>query len=283
MSKYAFRRGFAAVLLLLMTFVMAGAQESRGSLTGTVTDPNGAALPGATVEIRNVETNIANTATTNEEGSYTFPLLNPGHYTITVTAQGFSSTTRENIEIRVADKVTLDIPLTVHMGPQTQLALLCDVVDALAGQGVRKLVVLNGHGGNDFRAMLRELQATRPDTFACTVNWWSCVDARPYFDEPGDHGGELETSLMLHIAPHLVRPLEEAGPGRARPWAIAGIREGWAWAPRRWTAVTDDTGVGDPRRATAEKGARFFDAVCERIAGLLADVAAADPARLYEP
>jgi len=41
--------------------------------------------------------------------------------------------------------------------------------------------------------------------------------------------------------------------------------------------------VGDPRRATAEKGARFFDAVCERIAGLLADVAAADPARLYEP
>lgn len=177
----------------------------------------------------------------------------------------------------------LDIPLTVHMGPQTQLALLCDVVDALAGQGVRKLVVLNGHGGNDFRAMLRELQATRPDTFACTVNWWSCVDARPYFDEPGDHGGELETSLMLHIAPHLVRPLEEAGPGRARPWAIAGIREGWAWAPRRWTAVTDDTGVGDPRRATAEKGARFFDAVCERLAGLLADVAAADPARLYEP
>jgi protocatechuate 3,4-dioxygenase beta subunit len=55
MSKYAFRRGFAAVLLLLMAFVMAGAQESRGSLTGTVTDPNGAALPGATVEIRNID------------------------------------------------------------------------------------------------------------------------------------------------------------------------------------------------------------------------------------
>src|SRR4051812_17388969 len=54
MSKYAFRRGLAAALLLLVTFVMAGAQEFRGSLTGNVTDPNGAALPGATVEVRNV-------------------------------------------------------------------------------------------------------------------------------------------------------------------------------------------------------------------------------------
>ena len=113
MSKYAFRRGLAAALLLLLTFVMAGAQEFRGSLTGNVTDQNGAALPGATVEIRSVEKNTVNSATTNEEGSYTFPLLNPGHYTITVTAQGFTSTTRENIEIRVADKVTLDIPLAI--------------------------------------------------------------------------------------------------------------------------------------------------------------------------
>ncbi|MBV8859582.1 MAG: carboxypeptidase regulatory-like domain-containing protein [Acidobacteria bacterium] len=113
MSKYAFRRGCAAVLLLLMAFVMAGAQESRGSLTGTVTDPNGAALPGATVEIRNVETNVANTVTTNEEGAYSFPLLNPGRYTLTVTAQGFSNTTRENIEIRVSEKITLDVPVSV--------------------------------------------------------------------------------------------------------------------------------------------------------------------------
>src|SRR5919107_245743 len=113
MSKTAFRRGLAAALLLLMTFVMAGAQESRGSLTGTVTDPNGAALPGATVEVRNVETNVANTVTTNEEGNYSFPLLNPGKYTLTITASGFANATRENIEIRVADRLTLDVPMSV--------------------------------------------------------------------------------------------------------------------------------------------------------------------------
>lgn len=113
MSKNALRRGIAASLLLLLTFVSAGAQESRGSLTGTVTDPNGAALPGATVEIRNIETNVANSANTNEEGNFTFPLLNPGKYTLIVTAQGFSNATRENIEIRVADRLTLDVPMSV--------------------------------------------------------------------------------------------------------------------------------------------------------------------------
>ena len=113
MSKYAFRRGVSAVLLLLLSFVAVGAQESRGSLSGTVSDPNGAALPGATVEVRNVETNIANTVTTNEEGNYTFPLLNPGKYTLTVTASGFANATRENIELRVADRLTLDVPMSV--------------------------------------------------------------------------------------------------------------------------------------------------------------------------
>jgi hypothetical protein len=113
MSKYALRRGLTAVLLVMLAFVAAGAQESRGSLSGTVTDPNGAALPGATVEIRNVDTNVANTATTNEEGAYSFPLLNPGKYTLTVTSSGFANATRENVEIRVSEKLTLDVPMSV--------------------------------------------------------------------------------------------------------------------------------------------------------------------------
>lgn len=113
MSKYAFLRGVAAAVLLLSAFVLAGAQEFRGSLSGNVTDPNGAALPGATVEIKNVDTNATATATTNGDGGYSFPLLQPGKYTLTVTAQGFNTAQREGIEIRVADKLTLDIPMQV--------------------------------------------------------------------------------------------------------------------------------------------------------------------------
>src|SRR5207249_10198265 len=85
---------------------------------------------------------------------------------------------------------------------------------------------------------------------------------------------------MLHVAPELVRPLSEAGPGRARRFTITALREGWAWAPRRWRQVTEDTGVGNPAAATAEKGRKYVAAVSEKIASFLVEVAQADPAVL---
>lgn len=175
----------------------------------------------------------------------------------------------------------LDIPLCVNVNPSTQALLLEDIAASLAGQGSRKLVVLNGHGGNDFRPIIRELQA-RVDLFVCTLDWYRAVDARTFFDEPGDHAGELETSVMLHLAPEQVRPLEEAGPGAARGWRLDALREGWAWAPRQWTRVTDDTGVGDPSAATAARGAAFVRAATERIGEFLVQLAEADAADLYE-
>lgn len=113
MNKYAFRRGLTAVVLLLSMFMVAGAQEFRGSISGNITDPNGATLPGATVEIKNVETNVTATATTNDEGGYTFPLLPPGKYMLTVTSDGFNTTQRQGITLGVADKLTLDVQLEV--------------------------------------------------------------------------------------------------------------------------------------------------------------------------
>lgn len=175
----------------------------------------------------------------------------------------------------------LDIAYCVNMNPSTQMLVLGDVVRSLAPHGVRKLLVLNGHGGNDFRQMIRELQPAT-SVFLCALNWYACVDPKPYFEEPGDHAGELETSTMMALVPELVRPLAEAGPGVAKGFQIRGLREGWAWAPRRWTQVTDDTGVGNPARATADKGRRYFHAVCRRIADFLVDLAKADPAAMYE-
>src|SRR2546430_1268449 len=114
MSKYSFLGGIImAALLVLVAFGAAGAQESRGSLTGKVSDQNGAILPGATVVIKNVDTNITSTGTTNEEGSYTFPLLPPGSYSLTVTATGFATATREGIQISVSEKRTLDVSMQV--------------------------------------------------------------------------------------------------------------------------------------------------------------------------
>lgn len=175
----------------------------------------------------------------------------------------------------------LDIKLCLNMNPSTQAALLADMVEALGAQGIRKLVVLNGHGGNDFRQMIRELQP-RTDVFLCTINWYKCVDPRPYFDDLGDHAAELESSVMLYLAPELVSPLGEAGDGRERHFRIAGLREGWAWAPRQWTQVSADTGTGNPRAASAEKGQRYVGAVTRKIADFLVELARADLEDMYE-
>ncbi len=175
----------------------------------------------------------------------------------------------------------MDIPLCLNLNPSTQAAVLADLCESLDAAGIGKLLILNAHGGNDFRAMIRELQP-RVRVFLCTINWWNCVDPRPFFAEPGDHAGELETSVTLHLRPDLVLPLSEAGSGAERKSRVAGLREGWAWAPRRWTRISADTGVGDPSAATPEKGAAFFDAVTERVGGFLVEIAATDVEDLYE-
>jgi len=175
----------------------------------------------------------------------------------------------------------LDIPLCINMNPSTQALVLRDVASSLAGQGIKKLVILNGHGGNDFRQMIRELQP-QVSLFLCVVNWYKILDLKSYFSDVGDHAGEMETSVMQYVAPERVLPLSEAGSGKAKAFKIAAFREGWAWAPRQWTQVTDDTGVGNPAASTAEKGQRYVEAVSGKLADFLVDLAKADTANLYQ-
>jgi len=130
------------------------------------------------------------------------------------------------------------------------------------------------------RALVRELQPETP-VILSIVNWWQAGDPA-VFVEPGDHAGELETAALLHVAPHLVHADRTTwGTGAARASRFEGVRRGWAWLPRRWTQVTDDTGVGDPRAATAEAGAQFVAQAVERIAAFCEAMATADPAALY--
>ncbi len=175
----------------------------------------------------------------------------------------------------------LDIPLTINLNPSTQMRLLDDVASSLEQQGIPKLVIVNSHGGNDFRQMIRELQPHHT-IFLCTTNWFKSVDLKLYFDQPGDHADEMETSLMMHIAPDVVLPLTEAGTGSERKIKIRAFREGWAWTPRQWTKVSHDTGVGNPTLASAAKGKKFFEAVTGKLAAFLVELAAADLSDLYE-
>lgn len=174
----------------------------------------------------------------------------------------------------------LDIPLTLNVMPSTQLAVLRDMVRSLEPHGVRSLVLLNAHGGNELKALVRELQ---PETRVMLViaNWWMAAD-HARFAEPGDHAGALETAAIMHIAPHLVADRDTWGDGAVKQSVLAGVRAGWAWMPRRWTQVTADTGIGNPAEASAEVGAAFVAEAVFRIAGLCTQLATVDPSALYE-
>ena len=119
----------------------------------------------------------------------------------------------------------LDIPLTINMNPSTQMALLVDVVTSLERHRVPRLVVLNGHGGNDFRQMIREISVTHT-MFIASANWYRSVPLRDFFDAPGDHADEMETSLMMFLAPELVLPLSRGRRRKGTPHEDPGIQGG---------------------------------------------------------
>ncbi|MBX2944299.1 MAG: creatininase family protein [Cyclobacteriaceae bacterium] len=174
-----------------------------------------------------------------------------------------------------------DVKLDINMNPSTQLAVLRDVIDVLNRQGIHKLIILNSHGGNDFKPMIRELGLRFPNMFLTMCNWFQTLDQKQFFEHKDNHAGEMETSLMLNLRPDLVLPLAEAADGAAKKFRFTAIREGGAWAERRWTQVTTSTGVGDPRKATREKGEKYFKAVTEKVSQFITEVAETKPGDFY--
>lgn len=166
-----------------------------------------------------------------------------------------------------------DLKFCIHYRQHTQAAILADIVASLHHQGLRRLLIVNGHGGNTFKGMIRDLAVDYPDMLILSSEWFTVLPAKEWFDEPGDHADELETSVMMHYHPELVR-LSEAGPGKANAFALPSLQQKVAWLPRHWTRVTADTGIGNPQLATADKGGRFAEAVAAKYALLIKELAA---------
>lgn len=168
------------------------------------------------------------------------------------------------------DEQQLDQVATISITTPTAAAILRDVVRSLARQGIDRLLILNGHGGNEFRPIVRDLSGEFAGTLIVVANFWQM---RPYPHDPrvagnrGDHADEMETSLLLHLCPQWVR-MDAAGRGERVPFAIGALNQPGVWTPRPWSRSHPDTGSGDPTHASAEKGRAFF----EEVAAAAADV-----------
>ncbi len=164
-----------------------------------------------------------------------------------------------------------DLKFCIHTRYSTQFAILSDVVKSLYHQNFRKLVIVNGHGGNCFKSMVRDLAVDYPDFLIAVVDWFTIVSPSEYFENKDDHAGEMETSVMMYFYPNVI-DMTLAGDGKARPFAMESLNQKVAWVPRHWTKTTDDTGIGNPHKASAEKGKRYVEAVLEKLVLLFHDL-----------
>jgi creatinine amidohydrolase len=175
------------------------------------------------------------------------------------------------------DNLQLTQTATITMRTATQQAVLRDVADSLVRQGIDRLLVLNFHGGNDFKQIIRDVMLDLP-IFIVQANGYAISPEAAALMEirNGDHAGEFETSLLLHLTPQWVAPLETAGDGAATPSKLSAISNTpGVWAPRDWAALSKDTGNGDPRKATADKGRRAFELLVAAMVPVLVQLSAA--------
>ena len=169
-----------------------------------------------------------------------------------------------------------DLPFCIHYRYETQKSILSDIVAALQRQGINKLLILNGHGGNVFKNMIRDLYLNYPKFTIATTEWYEIADGSDCFEAKIDnHAAETETSVMMYYYPEKVN-LESAGNGASNGFALESLNKGVAWIPRHWNKTSKDSGIGNPELATAKKGEKFAHRVVNKLADLLTEISSAD-------
>lgn len=131
-------------VLIAMT---AAAQDPRGSITGTVSDSSGAVIPQASVTLKHVRTGISTSLQTNSEGVYDANYLPTGEYTLTAEYSGFKTLTRSNIDLRIGDRLRIDVTLEPGVATEqvevTAESPVLETTNATVGQVVDARILAN--------------------------------------------------------------------------------------------------------------------------------------------
>jgi creatinine amidohydrolase len=167
----------------------------------------------------------------------------------------------------------LAYPLTIHVSQTTLDAIVRDIIISLRKHGIRKIVIINGHGGNEFKPLIRQIQ-TEMDIFVFLCDWWK-VGLDNYdkiFTKPDDHAGQFETSVAMALYPNLIEP-DVAGDGKTKPFRFKALQEKWVETSRDFAKLNDHCASGDPSDASVEAANSYINIVCERLSQFLAEVA----------
>ncbi len=174
-----------------------------------------------------------------------------------------------------------EFPLAMNVYPSTMRTIIGDLVESIVRGGIRKIVLLNSHGGNDMKWILREMYGQTPaHLFLC--NWYAAFgdDFEKIFEVPDDHAGEMETSFALAHCPELVARNDDgtltADAAETAETRFEAVNRGWVSIARPWHLLTTNTGAADPHAATAEKGRRMMEVIIERLSGFLVELSAAE-------
>ena len=170
-----------------------------------------------------------------------------------------------------------EFPLAMNLNPTTLFQVVKDLVASLEKSGVRKLLLLNSHGGNDLKPMLRELYGTTSvQIFLC--NWYQIIGDLygPVFENRDDHAGEMETSFALAYFPDLVLRDDDgalaADAGETAKSRLRALNEGWVSITRPWHLLTTNSGSGYPHAATASKGQQLMKLIADRLSEFLVEL-----------
>jgi hypothetical protein len=124
---------FSICLLVIFVFATAAfpqTQITSGTIQGTVLDANGAAVPSASVEVKNVDTNFARGLTTDEDGRFVALSLPPGKYNVTISKQGFATLILENAELTVGQAINLPLSMKIS-GVEERVTVTAPTVDTI--------------------------------------------------------------------------------------------------------------------------------------------------------
>jgi creatinine amidohydrolase len=157
----------------------------------------------------------------------------------------------------------MDFPGTLSAEPRLYLDLLCGLLENFIQHGFKRLLILNGHGGNDVPGKqavfeTRQRHRNRKDLLLAFVTYWNLAPeahkAHPDLKQSVmGHACEWETSMVLRLAPHLVKDHPNVPP-QSFGNAFEPASRGWTMTDR-----SEHGHIGDPRTASAEKGEALFE------------------------